>query len=101
MGSLAASGVDEQKQLPAAELKIVDCKALQKGDETECKRLFDVCCTDGFFYLDINGMQNGIFESVDRIYALEKELFDLPENVLMKYDIDKQSPQKLNGYVQV
>ena len=94
--------MDIQKQTPAgtaASLVTVHCQALQAKDAGECKRLFRTCETSGFFYLDVGGIQEGITEAIIDVYALEAELFNLPEDDLMKFDIDEQFPGKLNGFV--
>ena len=98
--------MDIQKETPAgiaasaASLVTLHCQALQARDAGECKRLFRACETSGFFYLDVGGIQEGITEAINHVYALEAELFSLPEDDLMKFDIDKQFPGKLNGFVQ-
>ena len=56
------------------------------------------CCTDGIFYLDMSDSQPEVQNAVDEIFTLERELFNLPEEELMNYDIDKFSPRKLNGF---
>ena len=56
------------------------------------------CCTDGIFYLDMSGTQPEVQNAVDDIFTLEKELFNLLEEELMNYDIDKLSPRKLSGF---
>ena len=89
----------EQEDFPVAQLEILDCQAIQNGHQLECKKLFDTSCVDGFFYLDIGKISSGVSEAIDDVYALEKELFDLDEELLMRYDIDDQSPRKLNGCV--
>lgn len=45
------------------------------------------------------GTEPKIQTAISKIYELEQQLFDLPENELMEYDIDKPSHNKLNGLV--
>ena len=85
-------------ELRIAELKTISFERLREGDDVEVAKLFETCCKDGIFYLDMLGTQPNISETVDDIFALERELFDMPEDELMQYDIDKISPRKLNGF---
>lgn len=86
-------------ELLVAHLETISYEALHNGNQAEATRLFNACCQDGVFYLDLSGAEPGILEAVDDIYALEKGIFDLPEQELMQYDIDVLSPtRKLNGF---
>ena len=87
--------------LPLAQVKVINLEALSIDDKEEQSRLFRACCDDGFFYLDIEGTTAGFGASVEEIYHLERELFMLPEQELLQYDIDKLSSKKLNGYAMV
>lgn len=97
----AASGMPaDEHELLVAQLDNISYEALRDGSEVEATRLFNACCQDGVFYLDMAGTEPGILEAIDGIYALEKGTFDLPEGELMQYDIDVLSPtRKLNGFV--
>ena len=97
----AAEGVPtDEHELSTAQLETISYEALREGSQAEATRLFNACCQDGVFYLDMSGTEPGILEAVDDIYALEKGIFDLPEGKLMQYDIDVLSPtRKLNGFV--
>ena len=90
-----ADGVPDE--LLVARLETISYEALRDGCEVEATRLFNACCQDGIFYLDMASTEPGILQAVDDIYALEGEIFDLPEEKLMQYDIDVLSPRKLNG----
>ena len=85
--------------LRIAEVQVLDLKALRNGDNVERRRLFDACCKDGFFYLNMSGSEPKIHTAISSIYKLEQQLFSLSENELMYYDIDKLSHKKLNGFV--
>ena len=90
------NGEDVEPSL--AQLEIISLKALRSGSTAESAKLFDVCCRDGIFYLDMLGSEPNVLQTVEDIYELEKNIFDLPEEELMLYDIDKLSPGKLNGF---
>ena len=92
---------DVPDELLVAQLEIISYKALRDGSEVEATKLFNACCHDGVFYLDMAGTQPDILKAVDGIYALEQGIFDLPEEELMQYDIDVLSPRKLNGFAEL
>lgn len=85
-------------ELPVAQLQTISFEGLRKGLNGESTKLFEACCNDGIFYLDMAGTEPNISEAVSDIYALEEEIFNLSEEELMCFDIDKLSPRKLNGY---
>ena len=85
-------------KLVVAPLETISYEALRDKSTSEATRLFNACCQDGAFYLDMAGTKPGISDAVDGIYELEEHVFGLPEEELMRYDIDVQSPRKLNGY---
>lgn len=89
---------DVPDELLVARLETISYEALRDGSEVEATKLFDACCHDGVFYLDMTGTEPDILNAVDDIYALEQGLFDLPDEELMQYDIDVLSPRKLNGF---
>ena len=82
-----------------AQLESISLAKLQKKDTQESGRLFNACCQDGIFYLDMSDTSPKVLPAVDEIYRLQKELFNLPEESLLQYDIDNLSPMKLNGSV--
>ena len=88
---------DVPDELLVAQLETISYEALRDGSEVEATKLFNACCHDGVFYLDMAGTGPDILKAVDDIYALEQGIFDLPEQELMQYDIDVLSPRKLNG----
>lgn len=83
---------------PVAQLQTICFEVLRNGDITESTNLFNACCGDGIFYLDMLGTEPGILQAVEDIYMLEKNIFSGSEEDLMRYDIDKLSPRKLNGF---
>ena len=80
-----------------AQLKTVSLQALQQEDALESFKLFRACVEDGIFYLDISQTSADTLRAIERIYQLEESLFDLREDELLQYDIDRLSPTKLNG----
>ena len=83
---------------PVAQLQTICFEALRNGNTTESTNLFNACCRDGIFYLDMLGTEPGVLQAVEDIYMLEKNIFSESEEFLMQYDIDKLSPRKLNGF---
>lgn len=86
------------EQNPVAQVQTIRFEGLNNGDADEQARLYRACCDDGFFYLDMQGTAENIDAAVEDIYTLETQLFTMPEEELIRYDIDKLSPQKLNGF---
>ncbi len=85
-------------QLPAANLETISFEALRSGDEAEAIKLFDACRKDGIFYLDMLGTAPNVLEAVEDVYDLEEAIFRLSEEELMRFDIDRLSSRKLNGF---
>ncbi|KAI4162666.1 MAG: hypothetical protein LQ342_003712 [Letrouitia transgressa] len=81
-----------------AALETIHCKSLRFGANNEPAKLLRACRDEGFFYLDMRDLQDGFVQAIEDIYALERDLFELPEEILRQYDIDKLSKGKLNGY---
>ena len=98
--------MDVAKRLPdirevepaVAQLETISFEALRNGNTAESTKLFEACCRDGMFYLDMLGTEPDVLQAVEDIYVLEKDIFSEPEEDLMQYDIDKISPRKLNGF---
>lgn len=86
------------EQIPVAQVQTINFESLSNSDTDERARLYRACCDDGFFYLDMQGTVAGIDAAIDDIYTLETQLFTLPEEELIQYDIDKMSSKKLNGF---
>ena len=87
------------QQNPVAHVQTIRFEGLSNGEADERARLYRACCDDGFFYLDMQGTAEGIDATVQEIYRLATQLFTMPEEELIRYDIDKMSPKKLNGFV--
>ncbi|KAL8649263.1 MAG: hypothetical protein Q9226_005651 [Calogaya cf. arnoldii] len=86
-------------QIPTAQVDTIRLQALEDGDAFAALSLYHACCSLGFFYLDLSTINFEVSRAVSDIYHLEEKLFDLPEEELIKFDIDVLSPtKKLNGY---
>ena len=90
--------MDTARRNPIAHVQTIRFEGLSNGEADERARLYRACCDDGFFYLDMQGTAEDIDAAVEDIYRLETQLFTMPEEELMRYDIDKMSPKKLNGF---
>jgi isopenicillin N synthase-like dioxygenase len=77
----------------------VHLSKLLDGDAAESNILLNACRSDGFFYLNIDNIDDDVFPVVDSMFQLDRELYDLPDEEKMAYDVDKLSELKLNGYV--
>lgn len=86
----------------SAQITEVSLQQLEMGDKTETSKLLAACREDGVFYLNLRDHENhdGPLLSVStEIFNLSKELFELPLEEKMNYDIDKAGNMKVNGYV--
>jgi isopenicillin N synthase-like dioxygenase len=83
--------------LPLAQLETVHFDLLRDGDLKEARKLFEGCQKDGFFYLDIQNLGNHVLDVIEQMYRLDYDLYSLPDEEKMLYDIDKLSKMKLNG----
>jgi isopenicillin N synthase-like dioxygenase len=72
--------------VPTAQLRKVNLQKLTSGDVEESKKLFE-SCRSGFFFLDLQGSQNGetLLGDVDIIFKLAKSVFDLDEESKQKH----------------
>ncbi|KAI9805949.1 MAG: hypothetical protein M1825_000563 [Sarcosagium campestre] len=100
--SQASSG-SKVTELPSdvvvASLATISLERLRAGDQNEAKKLFEACKNSGFFYLDLQtSNDNGILKTINDMFALDKDLYDLDDEEKIKYDVDKLSKLKLNGY---
>lgn len=89
------------EQLPLASFQIVDLHKLMQNDTVEQQKLLSAAKLEGFFYLSFENIpeRNGFESLLERIYDLEKQLFSLSEEEKLEFDVDKQGPMKLNGYI--
>lgn len=95
---LSQTVLNSAEQDSVAQVQTIRFEGLCNGDADEQARLYRACCDDGLFYLDMQGTAEDIDAAVEDIYGLETQLFTMPEEALIQYDIDKLSPKKLNGF---
>ncbi|EDU48427.1 oxidoreductase 2OG-Fe II oxygenase family [Pyrenophora tritici-repentis] len=86
--------------IPLAALTTIDFQKLRSDDADEKQKLWQAATEAGFFYLNYENMPEfeDLAATVNGIYKLEHELFDLPDEFKMNYDVDKQGTMKLSGY---
>ncbi|KAE8868425.1 hypothetical protein PTNB29_02336 [Pyrenophora teres f. teres] len=85
---------------PHTALATIDFQKLRSDDADEKQKLLQAATEAGFFYLNYENMPEfeDIAATVNGIYDLERELFDLSDEEKMTYDVDKQGNMKLSGY---
>ena len=89
---------DSSEAIPVAQLLTIDVSRLREGDETEAAKLFKASKEDGAYYLGFSDQKcMKMMETVENVFALSKELFQLNEEKKMKYNIDMLGGLKLNG----
>lgn len=49
--------------------------------------------------MNIQSIDDNLLQVVDAMFQLDRELYDVPDEEKMAYDVDKLSELKLNGYV--
>lgn len=76
-----------------------DLQGLFDRDPAEATKLLDASKQYGFFYLDFRTISKSktVLSLINQIYRFEEELFSLPQDYLMKYDVDEIGYMKLNG----
>ncbi len=92
-----SSQTDAENQVEC--LPNIDLQALLVQEPAETAKLFDAAKQYGFFYLDLRTIPDSetFLSLVDQIYRFEEQLFSLPQEDLMKYDVDEIGYMKLNG----
>ncbi|KAI9739819.1 MAG: hypothetical protein M1834_006540 [Cirrosporium novae-zelandiae] len=83
--------------IPIAELQTIDFGRLHAGDKAEGARLLDACKSFGFFYLALP-QDEKTQTMIQQMYSLIKGVHNLEDEEKMRYDVDKLSKMKLNGY---
>jgi hypothetical protein len=70
-----------------AKLETIDFSRLLLKDHAELLKLLTLCKRDGFFYLNLQGFENGgIIDDKDNVVRMMEEFFDLPMEQKMKDD---------------
>ena len=91
------SQIEPQHQ--AEGLPNISLQALLVQDPAGTAKLLDAAKQYGFFYLDFRTTPDSkaFLSLVDQIYRFEEQLFSLPQEQLMKYNVDEIGYMKLNG----
>ncbi|KAL9073553.1 MAG: hypothetical protein Q9157_004700 [Trypethelium eluteriae] len=81
-------------------LKIIGLQNLLKEDKHEYTKLLQAVKEEGFFYLDFRQIDHGaaMLNTIERMFKFQEDLFNLPQDQKMNYDVDSLSYMKLNGY---
>ena len=98
-GEPGALRIQQAPETPKAKLQVISLRGLQDGNAAEAERLFAVSKTSGFFYLDFSDSNGVTNDDIDKVFQLEKSLFKLPQEELLRYDVDQIGRLKLNGCV--
>jgi len=86
--------------IPLAALTTIDFQKLRSNDAGEKTKLWKAATEAGFFYMNYENMPEfeDLTATVNGIYDLEREIFDLSDEEKIQYDVDKQGNMKLSGY---
>jgi isopenicillin N synthase-like dioxygenase len=80
----------EPKSRRIASLKTVKLSMLLSGSEEERSILSDASIVDGFFYLDLSGLENRDFlDMVQQLFAIAEEYFEQTLQDKEKFDVHK------------
>ncbi|KAF7586736.1 hypothetical protein BBP40_008396 [Aspergillus hancockii] len=101
LSTIAGGSEKEEPGLPIMELQTLNLALLQSQTPNEVQKLLEACRRDGFFYLDLRDMEQmnqNVVPVLEKMYQLTEDLYNLPTEEKMLYDIDKISEMKSNGY---
>ena len=76
--------------VPVADVPKFSLSDLSSGDSAYAQKLFETCCTTGFFLLDISGQPTGdkTIKEVDAMFNISKNVFDLELEEKTRYAQD-------------
>ncbi|RMZ84721.1 hypothetical protein DV737_g1057, partial [Chaetothyriales sp. CBS 132003] len=79
--------------VPTAPLLRLSLQALLSHDHDEIQRVLAACEELGFFYLDLSDCSEGqrLLDDADKLFAVGKELFELPLDEKIQYDFAKEN----------
>lgn len=98
MAAPLASRVNYPNLNVIASLKELSFLALLNGESSAIADLHDAGVKDGFFYLDLRNPQTQIIlDEVEKLYDVAENIFHLPLEHKLKYDVDKIGPAKIDG----
>ncbi|RMZ71187.1 oxidoreductase 2OG-Fe(II) oxygenase family [Pyrenophora seminiperda CCB06] len=86
--------------IPLAALTTINFQKLRSSDAGEKQKLWEAATEAGFFYLNYENMPEfeDLTATINDIYDLERDIFNLSDEEKMKYDVDKQGNMKISGY---
>lgn len=85
---------------PLIHLSTISLSKLLAGSDAEQARLFEICRTQGFFYLDFSGTKSEfLVKEAEAIGRLSETVFKLPLGE--KQDKEPKKPFSLLGFVTV
>ncbi|TQS33961.1 hypothetical protein Golomagni_05678 [Golovinomyces magnicellulatus] len=84
--------------IPTISMNKVRLAGLQAQDAETEQQLFTACQDLGFFFLDLQGDTTGdeMIKSIDELFRLGKDIFNLPEDVKQQYLHD--APKSFLGF---
>jgi isopenicillin N synthase-like dioxygenase len=71
-----------------ADIPTISLSKLLASQDSEDARLFDICCSHGFFYLDYTDHETWPAAAVKSLFTLGEEFFALPEDDKMKISME-------------
>lgn len=98
-----ASGQEKassQQPIPLARIKEISLQRLEMSDEIETQKLLIACMEDGVFYLNLRDHTNqdrSLLSLSKEMFSVSQELFELPLDEKMNYDIDQNGIMRVNG----
>lgn len=93
MGSVAANEVSQyvewnDMKVPVYSMTTIDFSLLLSQEPTEIEKLLKCCQTEGFFYLDLNGIDGRRFiEDEQETLKLMHKFFESPLEVKNEYGL--------------
>ena len=75
------------KDIPTADVPKFSLAKLSSGDSTYARKLFETCCTTGFFLLEMGGDETGdnMIKEIDAMFDITNDVFDLDIEEKSKY----------------
>lgn len=71
-----------------AAIPTISLSALYRNDKVESSKLFNVCKTHGFFYLNYTGSPSWSTSCINDLFDLGHKFFALPEHEKMKISME-------------
>jgi isopenicillin N synthase-like dioxygenase len=73
--------------VPVASVPRISLAKLISNDVTQCRDLFDICRSVGFFLLDLSDDESGqaVLQSINTVFGITRDVFDLEEREKSKF----------------